>query len=140
MNKRDTGGMIMEEVCFMNLHGEHYPQDAVLQEKWSKLLQRRRRVSRNGKGVDFASAPPELFPDQARAFECISRAPTRRGVVLSIKVGGGKTLISLLAGTILGAKKVLILLPARLRDQNLRDQREWSSKFRVHPEITLLSY
>ena len=130
----------MEEERILNLPVEDYPPDGVLQEKWSKRLQRRRRVSRNGKGVDFASPSPELFPDQARACECISRAPTRRGAVLSIKVGGGKTLISLLAGTILGAKKVLILLPARLRDQNLRDQKEWSPKFRVHPEITLLSY
>ena len=70
-------------------------------------------------------------PEHLNAFP----APLCAGVrSYQSKSGGGKTLISLLAGTILGAKKVLILLPARLRDQNLRDQKEWSAKFRVHPE------
>lgn len=127
---RRTTGMVLDEERILNLPVEDYPDNLV--ETWTGELQ---TVRSRVRGDD-----PPLFPVQAEFCEALSRAPDRRGVVASVSVGDGKTLMSLLAGTVLDAKKVLILLPASLRKQNLEDQARWKPIYKVHPNITLCSY
>ena len=55
-----------------------------------------------------------LHPLQNAALHAIAE---QRGAFLPIGVGRGKTLIGLLAGTVLDANRVLYLCPAALRDQ-----------------------
>ena len=44
-----------------------------------------------------------------------------RGLMASLRVGAGKTLVTFLAPTIVGAERPLLIVPASLRDKTLRD-------------------
>jgi hypothetical protein len=58
------------------------------------------------------------------------------GLLGPIRVGGGKTLISYLAGSVLDADRVLLLLPAKLIDKTKREfnllRRHWMPPKRLH--------
>ena len=126
---RQLSGMVMDEERIQNLPCETYPRPEECIFKWTRSLAR------------HSNAPP-LFLSQAMSFECLSRSPKKsnRGAVLAIPVGEGKTLISLLAGTVLRSQKVLLLVPASLKKQCHEDRTEWSKHYKVHPDITVISY
>jgi len=62
------------------------------------------------------SGSMQLWPEQAMALHDLCEY---KKLFAPIAVGRGKALISLLAPTVLGSKKPLLLLPAQLRDQTL---------------------
>lgn len=69
-----------------------------------------------------------LYPAQALALEQLHDC---RGLLAPIPVGGGKTLVSLLAPKVLGSKRPLLLIPAKLRRKTLLDM----AKLRRHWQI-----
>ena len=127
LEARKKCGMVLDEERILKLVPLDYPSDDRLIRLYSDLLRVRQGA-------------PRLFSVQAIALHTLSLASPRRGGVLPIPCGEGKTLISLLAGTVMGARKVLILLPASLKSQNLHDQKTWKSDYRVHPDIEVCSY
>jgi hypothetical protein len=78
-----------------------------------------------------------LRPVQAVALAEIAQGP---GALLPIRVGGGKTLISLLAGTVCRAKRPLLLLPAHLREKTLREYDELREHWRLPAFVRIESY
>lgn len=74
-----------------------------------------------------------LRPVQTAALQCIH---DYGGMAANIRVGGGKTLISFLAGPLLDIERTLILIPAKLQAKTLRDfamlKRHWKSARRLH--------
>lgn len=78
-----------------------------------------------------------LLPIQA---EALYEAHATRGLFGAIGVGGGKTLISLLAPTVLGARRPLLLVPAKLREKTLREQRALSRDWSISKHLRIESY
>lgn len=74
-----------------------------------------------------------LRPVQVAALQAIHDFG---GMLGPIRVGGGKTAISFLSGSILDAERVLLLIPAKLRDKTKRDfnllAKHWRSPARLH--------
>jgi hypothetical protein len=74
-----------------------------------------------------------LRPVQIAALQCIH---DHEGMIANIRVGGGKTLISYLAGVVRGVERTLILVPAKLVQKTHRDfaqlKRHWRSPRRLH--------
>ena len=68
----------------------------------------------------------ELRPIQALALEQLHDC---RGLLAPIRVGGGKTLVTLLAPKVLGSRRPVLLIPAKLRRKTLLDiaqlRRHW---------------
>lgn len=62
------------------------------------------------------------------------------GLLGPIRVGAGKTLISLLAPRVLEAKRPLLLLPAALIEKTKREQRSLSKDWRVSRHLRMYSY
>ncbi len=102
------------------IEGHH----ADLVAKWSARLRR--------PDVDPRKAATHtLFPIQAYTFEDIS---TVGGGFVAAGVGRGKTLISLLLGTVLGAKRPMLLIPPGAKEQLLgKNYPELSETWRVPP-------
>jgi hypothetical protein len=67
-------------------------------------------------------------------------AGTLGGGFFPIDVGGGKTLISLLAAWVLDAKRPLLLLPAGLIDKTKRERAELAKHWLIPNHVRLLSY
>jgi len=124
---RQTAGMVLDEERILNLPIETYPPEKECVTKWTKQLA-------------ITPKAPSLFYGQALSFECISRSHRNRGAVLALPVGYGKTLVALLSGSVLNAKKVVLLLPASLKKQCFEDITKWKRFYRVHPHITVISY
>ncbi len=78
----------------------------------------------------------ELRPIQSKALRAIEVC---QGGLFPIGVGHGKTLIALLAGTMLGAELTVILTKASVVAQMDRDYKTWCTHFRL-PRVRLLSY
>jgi hypothetical protein len=79
----------------------------------------------------YAKGSMRLWPIQSAALLDMEAAG---GGLYPIGVGHGKTLISLLAGDALGAKRVVLLVPPSLRDQLTRvDIPRYSEAFRFVP-------
>jgi hypothetical protein len=74
----------------------------------------------------------ELHLRQAVALQEIHDV---RGAYVAIRVGGGKTLISLLAPRVLSAKRPLLLLPGSLRDKTLVERDKYARDWDV-PRVT----
>ena len=76
-----------------------------------------------------------LRPVQAVALYELAANP---GAILPIRVGGGKTLISALAGTVTQARRPLLLIPAHLREKTEREfqalRTDWRSPIYVRIE------
>lgn len=62
------------------------------------------------------------------------------GLFGSIKVGGGKTLLSLLAPTVLEAERPLLLVPAKLRDKTRRELGELRKHWNIAQNLVIESY
>ena len=78
-----------------------------------------------------------LKPVQAQA---LYEAGTEGGLFGAIGVGCGKTLITLLAPVVLGAKKPLLLIPANLIEKTQRERLELSRRWRIPNTLRLFSY
>ena len=72
-----------------------------------------------------------LWPVQATALFEIASCD---GAYLPIRVSGGKTLISLLAPTVLGAARPLLIVPAKLVEKTRRDWRRLAAHWKI-PEF-----
>lgn len=59
-----------------------------------------------------------------------------RGVFVAIRVGGGKTLISLLAPRVLGARRPVLLLPGNLRGKTVIERDKYAEDWDVVPVTT----
>lgn len=62
------------------------------------------------------------------------------GLLGPIRVGAGKTLITFLAPTLLGAERPVLLVPAKLREKTVREYVEASRTWLVHPRLQVDSY
>lgn len=60
--------------------------------------------------------------------EALRELLTYRGALVSARVGAGKTLISLLAGTVIGAKRPLLLVPAKLKAKTELEAKGYAAK------------
>lgn len=88
--------------------------------------------------------PELLLPGSSAALRPIQSAALRsirecRGGLFPIGVGHGKTLIALLAGTVLEAELAVVLTRASVVSQMERDYHTWRAHFRM-PRVKLLSY
>ena len=79
----------------------------------------------------------ELRPIQAQA---LAELHLCRGLLGPIRVGAGKTLVSFLAPLMVGSKRPLLLVPAKLRDKTKRDFAELWKHWDQPLIITVLSY
>jgi SNF2 domain-containing protein len=102
--------------------------------------------------------PPELAEELARRLTVELRLPegsmTLRpvqavalaelravgGLFAPIRVGAGKTLISLLAGSVVGARRPMLLVPAKLRDKTQRDLAVLRRHWRIPLRLSIVSY
>lgn len=78
-----------------------------------------------------------LRPIQALALYEIGRYG---GLFGPIRVGGGKTILSLLVPFILNAKRPVLLLPAALIQKTEDDRRQYAKHWRISPSLRLISY
>lgn len=78
-----------------------------------------------------------LRPVQAAALQAIH---DRGGCLGAIGVGEGKTLISYLACKVLDLERLVLLVPAKLRDKTKRDFEELSAHWYAPSQITVVSY
>lgn len=90
--------------------------------------------------TDFLRTPTgamRLRPIQALA---LSEMHDFGGLFGSIRVGGGKTLLSALAPTVLEASSALLLVPAKLRDKTRRELTELRKHWQIADNLTVESY
>lgn len=79
----------------------------------------------------------DLRPAQAIALKEMADIG---GAFCPLGVGFGKTLISLLAPTVLGAKRPLLILPAALVDKTHRELEPLSKHWKIQRNIHIISY
>lgn len=79
----------------------------------------------------------ELRPIQSLALDSIRQA---QGGFFPIGVGHGKTLIALLAGSVLDCTLAVVLTKSGVVAQMQRDFATWSPHFRMPPNVRLVSY
>lgn len=99
-------------------------------------------------------APPEVMADMLTRYlarpggtmklrpvqaACLTELHDFGGLFGIVRVGGGKTIVSLLAPRVLGSQRPLLLVPAKLKAKTLRE-RERLQKDWVLPEIRVESY
>jgi hypothetical protein len=65
---------------------------------------------------------------------------TKGGAFCPIRVGGGKTLITLLAPVVADSSRPLMLLPAKLVDKTIREQRELAPHWPIATHVRIVSY
>jgi hypothetical protein len=93
-----------------------------------------------GKVTEYLRTPrgeQQLRPIQAAALVEIH---DYRGGLLPIRVGGGKTLISLLSFVVLGARRPVLLLPAKLIDKTYREMPEYRKHWLIPGNVRMMSY
>lgn len=78
-----------------------------------------------------------LRPVQAKALEELHDFG---GLLAPIRVGGGKTLISMLAPIVLGAERPCLLVSAKLREKTKVEFAELRKHWLFHPRLEILSY
>lgn len=78
-----------------------------------------------------------LRPIQALALAEIAQ---HGGLFGPIRVGGGKTLLSLLVPFVLNARRPVLLLPAALREKTERERLTLSKHWRIGSSMKLISY
>ncbi len=84
-----------------------------------------------------AGGTMRLRPIQALALYEIAKYG---GLFGPIRVGGGKTLLSLLAPFMCGAKRAVLLLPAALVEKTERERMQLAKHWRVARDLRLISY
>ena len=78
-----------------------------------------------------------LRPVQAKAIEELH---DHRGLLSPIRVGGGKTLVSMLAPVVLGVERPLLLIPAKLREKTKHEFALLRRHWLFHPRLKIMSY
>lgn len=78
-----------------------------------------------------------LKPIQAQAFV---EMHDHRGLFGPIRVGGGKTLISLLAAVVMGSSSPLLIVPAHLYQKTIREAKILAEHWRVPGFLRILTY
>lgn len=78
-----------------------------------------------------------LRPIQAQALLEIGE---QRGFLGSMRVGSGKTLVSLLAPYVLDLQRPILLLPASLREKTEHERRTLAKHWRIPNNIRIVSY
>lgn len=76
---------------------------------------------------------------RAQAWALYEMVETR-GLLGGLRVSGGKTLVSLLAPTVLGAKRPLIVVPAALREKTERAVRTLAVHWQIRPYLKIGTY
>jgi hypothetical protein len=79
----------------------------------------------------------KLRPIQAAA---LAEIHDMRGALLPIRVGGGKTLISLLTFVVLNARRPVLLLPAKLIEKTQREMEELRKHWLLPGKVHMMSY
>lgn len=79
----------------------------------------------------------ELRPIQAAALMNIHDFG---GLLGPIRVGGGKTLISFLVGTVCDAERVMLLIPAKLKKKTLREFAKLARHWKKPPRMHIMTY
>ncbi|MFG0245706.1 MAG: DEAD/DEAH box helicase family protein [Phycisphaerales bacterium JB052] len=62
------------------------------------------------------------------------------GLLASAGVGWGKTLVSLLLPSVMGAKKALLLVPPNALEKTVREALEYDEHFKISEHIEIMSY
>ncbi len=88
-------------------------------------------------GSDCHFCEHVLKPVQAAALQDLH---DYRGLIAPIRVGGGKTLVSALAGTVLDIERVLLLIPAKLRIKTERALAILRKHWHVPHQLHILTY
>ena len=78
----------------------------------------------------------KLRPIQARALASLF---DYRGLLAAMSVGAGKTILSAVAGTLLESERILLLVPARLKEKTRRDFAVLANHWRMS-EVRIESY
>lgn len=105
--------------------------------KWGETLADETLYAKMSVWLRLPGSEAVLRPVQAAALEELH---DMRGLFGSIRVGGGKTLISLLAPVVLEAQRPLLIVPAALRDKTKRDARRYAQDWYVARNLSILSY
>lgn len=85
------------------------------------------------------NAPP-LRPVQGAALRALADTPGPRGIAGLVGVGHGKTLIALLAPSVVPCSRPVVFVPPPLLPQARRDTATWGEHFEIHPNIKVLPY
>jgi hypothetical protein len=99
------------------MSGEFKRISALPRRQWRKKPKLIHIINATTQMLKTKNGTMSLWPIQAQALYEISKY---QGGFLPIGVGQGKSLISLLASVVLGAKKPILFVPAALRDQTLK--------------------
>lgn len=78
-----------------------------------------------------------LRPVQTAALQAVHDVG---GMLGPIRVGGGKTLISYLAGAVLGVERVLLVIPAKLKKKTLREFKQLRRHWRGPQKLHIITY
>lgn len=78
----------------------------------------------------------QLWTRQAIALTELAH---QKGAFIPVKVGGGKTLISLLAPRMVACRRPLLLVPASLKQKTIEARRVAAQHWRLHPNLRLES-
>lgn len=100
-------------------------------EDWQQVAYRLTEALRTPEGREI------LRPIQAQA---LTELRALGGLFTPIPVGGGKTLVSLLAPRVLQSKRPLLLLPAALIPKTKAEQQRLSNHWRIPLGIRMVSY
>ena len=83
---------------------------------------------------------PSLRLVQGAALRCLSLQAPPKGLVGLIGVGHGKTLIALLAPSVVPCERPVVLVPPPLLPQAHRDMLVWGEHFPFHENLEVLPY
>lgn len=122
----DTGGEIKQHPDFNRIFA--LPRKS--KQDWTAIAAELTRQLKTPEG-DWS-----LRPIQAEVLISLAE---NRGCFASVGVGGGKTIMSFLAGTICDTPDVAVIVPAKLREKTKRDFAALSKKFRVTSRHHILS-
>ena len=96
-------------------------------------------------GLASNSQPLPSLPDWAEGLRPVQRQAlaemTRaQGLLGIIGCGQGKALISFLAPTVIPCARPVLLVPAGVRAQTLRELARWRERYPIHNDITVMTY
>ena len=108
---------------------------------WPEGAERLEEVLRRpGVAPPLPGEPPVPFILRDVQRKALAEILTQGGALLPIRVGGGKTLITYLAGEMVEAARPVLLVPAKLRDKTRRDFAVLRRYWLVQHEPVVLSY
>ena len=106
----------------------------------------RRRLAEEDLSALAADMTAELkLPEGTMNLRPLQAASLRdlhdyEGAMASLRVGGGKTLVTYLAPVVVSAQRTLVVVPATLREKTLRDYQVLSKHWKNPENVRVLSY